>query len=269
MKRFGGVLAFIGAIFLILSFREGVAYMLPHVDLYADETNVSDIGSLKMVEAEVYASFDYFASETTTENGRKTSEQFYYIIPAYNGEEMYYIGVKVNQSKSRTLDKIIDITYDYLMGYSDEMGETTVNVTGCLKKMNKEEKKYYFEWFEEMEWFENEKEMNTYALPLYIDDLVKPETNMFMVLGGGAVLLVGVVLLVIGFTLDKRGDKKAADQTHVVIGGVTYPKSTFAHVNQCINSQERAFAAQELHEITGISLEEAGNIIANWSKYYY
>lgn len=269
MKRIGGVLAVIGAIFMFMTFREGVGYMLPRVDLYAEETDVSDIGFLRMVDAEIYASFDYFASETTTENGRKTNEQFYYIIPAYNGDDMYYIGVKVNSSKARTLDKIIDITYDYLMGYSDDMGMTTVNVTGCLKKMNKEEKKYYFEWFDEAEWFEDDEERDTYALPLYIDDLAKPETGMYMSLGGGAMLILGVVLLAIGFASERKTNKRAADQTHVVIAGVTYPKHTFAHVNQCIIGQERAFAAQELHEITGISLEEAGNIIANWSQYYY
>lgn len=269
MKKAGGVVAVIGALFLLLSFRMGVAYMRPHVDLYADETNVSDIGTFDMVETEVYAAFDCFASETTTENGAETGKDFYYIIPAYNGDEMYYIGAKVTEKQSYTYDDIIDITYDYLMGYSDDMGSKTVKLTGLLSKMNDEEKKYFYEWFEDMEWFETDEEMKTYALPLYIENVANPSAEFTMMLIGAAVLAVGIILLVIGIVRDNKKDKKAADQAYVVINGITYPKSTFNHVNQCINSQEKAFAAQELHEITGVSLDEAGNIIANWSKYYY
>lgn len=268
MKQIGGILAFIGAVFLFVSFREGVGYMLPHVDLYAEETNVSDIGYLDLVETDIFIVFGRFAYETNTVNGVQ-SKNYYYLIPANNGDKMVYIGAKVSEKEERLYEKLIDSTYDYYYGYSDTIGESWATLTGNLKKMDDEEKEYYYQWLKEAKWFESDEERDAYALPLYIENIANPKAGMYMVLGGAAVLVIGVALIVISFARDKKEDQRGADQTHVVIGGVTYPKSTFAHVNQCINGQERAFAAQELHEITGISLEEAGNIVANWRQYYY
>lgn len=266
----GIVLVIFGGIFGFMSFQGGVASMKPYVDLYGDETNVSEIGYFDMVEAEVWAVVDCFASEVTKKNGVKTDEDYFYIIPAYEGEDQVFIGVKVRDNSYKTYEKIRSITYKYLTtGESEEMGSTTVKAVGCLKKMESKVKKYYYEWFEENEWYESKEEMEKYALPLYIDVVADPSTDRVFLFVGLGVLAVGLCLLIGGIVRDRSREKRSKEQNYVTINGVNYPKSTFNHVNQCINSQERIFAAQELHEITGVSLDEAGEIINNWSKYYY
>lgn len=266
----GIVLIIFGGIFGFTSLQEGVASMRPYVDLYGDETNVSEIGYFDMVEADIWAVIDCFASEVTKENGVKTDEDYFYIIPAFEGEDQVFIGVKVNDNSYRTYEKIRTITYKYLTtGDDSELGSTTVSVVGCLKKMKSDVKKYYYEWFEENEWFESQEEMEKYAPAVYIEIVAKPEAGRVFLFIGAGLLTVGLCLLIGGIVKDRGQEKRSAGQSYVVINGVSYPKSTFNHVNQCINSQERIFAAQELHEITGVSLDEAGEIINHWSKYYY
>lgn len=269
MKRLATILSIAGIIMLFMSLQEGVASLRPHVDLYGDTTNVSEIGYFDMVDAEVYAVFDCFASEEVTKNSAKVDEHFFYIVPAFNGDDMYYIGVKVNDKTWKTYDQLIDITYEYLMGYTDEIGDVSTVTTGCLKKMDSKVKKYYYEWFEEMEWFDSEEEMNTYALPVYIDSIARPEAPRIMLFAGIAMTVIGVPLLIVLLVKGGSRTKKAKNQDVVIINGISYPKSTFSHVNTSIQSQERIFAAQEIHEITGISLEEAGQIVENWDKIYY
>lgn len=266
----GIVMVVIGAIFAYQSFQEGVASIRPYVELYGDETNVSEIGYFDMVEAEVWAVVDCFASEVTKKNGVKTDEDYFYIIPAYDGEDQVFIGVKVSDDSYRTYEKIRSATYKYLTaGDNDEMGLVTIKSVGCLKKMESKVKKYYYEWFEDNEWYESKEEMEKYALPVYIDVVVRPDNARVFLLIGVGVLAGGLCILIIGIVRDRSREKRSKEQSYVSINGVSYPKSTFNHVNQCINSQERIFAAQELHEITGVSLDEAGEIINNWSKYYY
>lgn len=266
----GIVLIILGGIFGFMSLQEGVASMRPYVDLYGEETNVSEIGYFDMVDAEIWAVIDCFASEVTKENGVKTDEDYFYIIPAYEGEDQVFIGVKVNDNSYKTYEEISSITYEYLTtGDDSEMGSTTVKAVGCLKKMESKVKKFFYEWFEENEWFESKEEMEKYAPAVYIDIVADPGTDRVFLFVGFGVLAVGLCLLIGGIVKGRSEEKRSTGQSYVLINGVSYPKSTFSHVNQCINSQERIFAAQELHEITGVSLDEAGEIINNWSKYYY
>ena len=73
----------------------------------------------------------------------------------------------------------------------------------------------------------------------------------------------------IGYKKENIQEAKAAQQTYVVIKGVSYSRAELAHVNQCVLGQEKIFAAQELSRITGMSVEEAGEVVENWRKYYY
>lgn len=269
LKKLGFAMAFIGAITCFVSFREGIAGLKPAVDLYADETDVSDIGYFDMVNAEVIEVLGSYATKTTTKNGVKQSEESYYIIPAFDGEDVRYIGVKVLEKEYKTFDKMVDDTYNYFAGYSLDLGNVRVEKTGCLKKMNKEMQKYYYEWFEEAEWYESEEEMKQEVLPIYLDAVVSVKTMRTMFLISVALLVVGAGLGVLGLVKGNGQTQKAVAETYVMINGVSYPKSSLAHVNTCIEGQERIFAAQELAEITGLSLEEAGKIVENWKRYYH
>lgn len=268
MKKVGGVLAIMGVFFLILGFREGIAGMRKPVDLYGETTNVSEIGYFDMVEADIYATYGSFATKTTTENGKKTAEESYFLIPAYEGDDVRYIGIKVLEKDYKTFTKICDDTWDWEEGYLAGLSEHVVK-TGCLKKMNKEMQNYYYKALKDAEWFESEAEMKTYALPLYIDTLASPKGMVSFLFVGLGLAVGGAVLFVIGYKKENIQEAKAAQQTYVVIKGVSYSRAELAHVNQCVLGQERIFAAQELSRITGMSVEEASEVVENWRNYYY
>lgn len=242
------------------------------VDLYADDTDVTKLGRTDAVEADIYAVLDCFATETTTtkRNGAVTgkSKDYYYIVPAFKGDETYYIGVKSNSDDQRSYDKIADLTWAWLSGESSDFGEQSIHIEGCLKKMDKELLGYMKEWFEESEWFESEAEMEKYVLPVCLET-VRFGTVKIMFLVGVGVFIVCAILIITGIISERKDSKKAKQQTHVVINGVSYPKNTFDHVNRCILNKERIFAVQELRDITGLDLEEAQKIIDNWTQYYY
>lgn len=266
------VFAVISAIMLGVCGLDGFASFKKPVDLYADDTDVTKLGRLDAVEADIYAVLDCFATETTTtkRNGAVTgkSKDYYYIVPAFAGEETYYIGVKSSSADQRSFDKIADLTWAWLSGESSDFGNQSIYVEGCLKKMDKELLGYMKEWFEESEWFESEAEMEKYVLPVCLET-VRFDTVKVMFLVGIIVFVICAILIITGLISERKDSKKAKQQTHVVINGVSYPKNTFDHVNRCILNKERIFAVQELRDITGLELEEAQKIIDNWNQYYY
>lgn len=269
LKKLGGVLALAGLMITIFGFREGIAGMKKPVDLYADETNVSEVGFFDMATAEVFEVYGSYATKTTTENGKKTNEESYYIIPAHEGDEFRYIGIKVNEKDYKTFDKIVEETYDYYDGIEPEGDYTTIKVTGCLKKMNKEMQGYYYNTFKKAEWFDSDEEMKKEALPYYLDTLANPKSMVTFLFVGVIMFLAGGIMFVFGMRSENKAINKAAEQTYVIINGVSYAKAELAHVNQCIQGQEKVFAAQELARITGMSVEEATNVVENWRRYYY
>lgn len=262
---FAVIILYVGGLDSFASFKKPV-------DLYADTTNVTKLGRMDAVEADIYAVLDCYATETTTtkRNGSVTgkSMDYYYIVPAFDGEDTYYIGVKSNSSDRKTYDNIADLTWAWLGGSSSSYGDVTVHVEGCLKKMDKELFGYMKEWFEEAEWFESDAEMEKYVLPVCLET-VRFGTVRIMFLVAVGVLILCVVVLVLGQRSAGKASKKAKEQTHVVINGVSYPKNTFDHVNRSILNKEKIFAVQELRDITGLELEEAQKVIDNWSTYYF
>ena len=127
----------------------------------------------------------------------------------------------------------------------------------------------YYEAFRESESFESEEEMKTYALPYYIDSLENPSSEKNLLIVSIMLIVGGGVLFFLGLKKQNADEKKAAEQYYVYINGVSYAKSTLAHVNQCIQGQEKMFAVQELAQITGMTMDEASVIVDNWRQYYY
>ncbi len=266
IKKLGGIVLAVGVIMSIIGFREGVASMRTPLDL--NEVNVSEIGTFDMVTADIYAVFGAFATKTSSENGTKTAEESYYVIRAFEGDEVRYIGVKVLEKDYATFDAICDDTWDFVDGYLMELTKHAEK-TGCLKKMNKKMMNFYYEWFSKAGAFDSEEEMKTYALPYYIDSLANPSSMKSILFVGAVLIVVGGILFPIGWKKQNAEEKKAAEQSYVYINGVSYEKATLAHVNQCIQGQEKMFAVQELARITGMSMEEASVIVENWRQYYY
>lgn len=272
LNSVAGVFAIFAIIMLAVCGLDSVASFKTPIDLYAEETNINELGRTDAVEAEVYAVLDCFAIETTTtkKNGAVTgtSKDYYYIIPAYDGDEEYYIGVKASSKAYKDYESIADLTWEWLSGEAVTLGSKTAVVEGCLKEMDDELYDYMVEWFEEAQWFTSDSEMEQYVLPVCLEP-VNFSTTRIMFLVAVAVLIICVVSFVLTHRADKKQEKKAKEQTHVVINGVSYPKATFDHVNRCILNRERIFAVQELRDITGLELEEAQKIIDNWNSYYF
>ena len=269
MKQVGGIIALLGLVFAIVSFREGIAGLKKPIDLYADETNISEIGYFDMVTVDVFEVYGSFATRTTTENGKKTSEESYYLIPAHEGDEYRYIGIRVPEKEYKIYDKIYKDTYDY---YETGVYDTTdygMVKTGCLKKMKKEMQDYYYSTLKKAEWFEDDATMKAEALPYYLDPIENRKAPVGMLFGGIIAFLVGGILFIFGARGEKKKFDRKAEQTYVVINGISYAKADLARVNQLLQGQEKVFATQELARITGLSLEEAGKITEHWREYYY
>ena len=250
---------------------DGIASFKKPVDLYAEDTNVTELGRLDNVEVDVYAILDCFASETTTtkRNGSVTGKKvdYYYILPAFDGDDTYYIGLKASSKEHNDYEKIADLTWDWLEGKTSDYGNVTAHVNGCLKKMDKELYKYMKEWFEEAEWFDSDADIEKYVLNVYLEP-VNFGTSRIVFLVCIGIMVVGVIVLILGFRSDGKHKKQVKEQTHVVINGVSYPKASFEHINRCILNREKIFAVQELRDLTGLDLEEAQKVIDNWNQYY-
>lgn len=99
---------------------------------------------------------------------------------------------------------------------------------------------------------------------------------LMVLFSGPAGFVAGPLMLAAGIALIVLGIRSAAYKRpelqdfpdEVVIGGVHYPKSAFTRVNTCIRGRETVFAINELRQITGISPEQAREIVNNWKQYY-
>ncbi len=272
LRSVGAVFVVFAVIMLFVCGLDSIASFKKPIDLYAEDTNVTELGRTDAIEADIYASLDCFATETTTtkRNGATTStkKDYYYIIPAFGGDDTYYIGVKVYSRDNKSYDKIADLTWAWLGGETSDYGDVTVHAEGCLKEMDDELYDYMVEWFEEAEWFDSDADIDKYVLPVCLEP-VRFGTTRIMFLVSVGVIILGIIVFVLCFRSDRKHSKKVKEQTHVVINGVSYPKSTFDHVNRCILNREKVFAVQELRDITGLDLDEAQKIINNWNQYYW
>ncbi|MCM1567941.1 MAG: hypothetical protein NC081_00670 [Roseburia sp.] len=248
-------------------------------NLYEEGTNINDIGYFNMVEADIRMALDSFAAEyTNTRFGVTTREDTYYIIPAPGGtgEDMYYIGVKAADYETMDYNKIVEATHAYLRGESGALGKYSLHRIGCLKKMRIKQYEYFREWFEEAEWFETEEELDKYVLPLCLEPGVGDIATKGL-LFGAALLTLGLFILLSDVIARRKRKKRqkeflrerAQKQKIITIDGRSYPKETFAHVEELYRKLKKEQALQELCDITGLEKLEARVIIDNWHSYYF
>ena len=265
VRKISGVIMVMALFLAVASARSGIAGMRDRVDLYAKDAKISDVGFFDYATADIFFVYGSFATKTTSENNVKTGEKSYYYIPAYEGDEHRIIGIEVDEKEYRKFNEIYEYTWDE----TAEFTEFNVRKTGFLKKMNKEMKEYYYSTLWESGWYDTKEEMEEEALPLYLSPVAKPGEATKIMFGAFIVFLAAGIVFVLSWLGERDKVDKSIDQTHVVIAGVKYLKADLAHVNQCIQGQEKIFAAQELARITGLSLDEAGKVIENWRQYYY
>ncbi len=171
-------------------------------DLYADDFNIIENGDGGHIVAEIYASLGECASETTTTktNGAVTSKStdYYYVVPVFVGEDEYYICAKVEKSERSTYNRITDDTWEYLYDETGELdlGNVTANFEGTIKELDGELYDYMLEYFREAEWFENETELRSHVLQLYLEPM-----DLESCVGEIIVLVILLVLAVLFWIL--------------------------------------------------------------------
>ena len=269
LKSIGGILAAVGLILSVVGFREGIAGFNAPKDLYAEGTNVSEIGYFDMVSVEVFAAYGPFATRTVTKNGSKESEYHFFVIPAREGSENRYVGIKVSEKDLPVFNEITMDTYEYLAGYATELKNHDVVKMGCLKKMDKKIQRYYYDAIKDLGYEKSAKEMKQEALPYYIDTLQNPRSMTTIFLVGLILFFGGSIVFIPAARSEKKKENMAIEQNYVYIRGISYAKGDLARVNYRILNQEKDAAVQELARITGISEEDAVNIVENWRQYYY
>lgn len=191
MKRLGaGIVALLiilfvaGQSFLKLAKGPQDLYQLT-VDQLPNSYVEGDINVILGAYAEYYVENDD-GTEEVTDN--------YYIIPV--GEEEF-VGLAVNKEDFSTADQIYNETYDYMMGYRDDLS-TSMKVTGTINKMEDDVYEFYEEWFMTSGILENptKEEFERVALPyvLEIDKVGKLDTYIVYLLAALSVILVLAML---------------------------------------------------------------------------
>ena len=210
LKTYGNYVAFAGVILLFLGMcgliSEGwagiAAYRQP-VDLYAEDTDILELTKTSNLEAEIYMAFDCFAKMTETSSfyGYSNSRDvdYYFIIPAFSGDEVYFIGILVNAKDLDTFTAISEETYAYLIGEENTYGTTTIYEQGTLKDMNNELYSYFTEWVKTANWFEDERDIEKYVLPIYLNP-DEMEFRRFSFRMAFVPAVIGAFLLILGLT---------------------------------------------------------------------
>lgn len=160
-------------------------------------TNLDDIPQTQLfntfASSEISAVYDCFAEYEDSDG--KIYE--YYVIP-YGEEWENYIAVRVKESKAPELDRICDDTWAYLMG-EDVSLDHTVSVKGNVRLMDYDESKYYKEWFQDMEFSEDEIEeyaVNYVLVDERFADDISP-LRLYLMCGIGVIIfLIGIWMLV-------------------------------------------------------------------------
>lgn len=269
ITKIGGVMAMFGIIMALVSFREGIAGMKQPIDLYADETDFSEIGYFDMVTVDVTRVYGAFETITRTRNGVKESEDSYYYVPAYEGDEFRIIGIKINEKEYGIVNQIYEDTYNFELSPEELNISKGVIKTGCVKKMKKKMQNYFYDTLREWQWFDSEEEMKEVALPYYVDPVAAPAGTVTTFFMGLIIFFTGGIAFILGKLAERRQLDASLEQSTVFLHGVSYAKADLAHVNRSVCERKKEEAVRELCAITGLGTAEAAQIIENWRRYYY
>ena len=165
--------------------------------MFSGGTNLDDIPQTQLFDtiasSEISVVYDCFA-EYEDSDGKIYD---YYIIP-YGEDWENYMAVRVKESKAAELDSICDDTWEYLMG-NDVSLDRTVSVKGNVRPMDYDESRYFKEWFEGMEF--SEDEIDEYAVDyVLVDDRFADDISplrLYLMCGIGILIFfIGIWVLI-------------------------------------------------------------------------
>ncbi len=183
-------------------------------DIY--DVDASDIKIGDGIKTDIYAVLDTFGTlETTTKNsktGNVTGKtyHYYYIIPVFEGDDTYYMAVKVSRDDKMEFDRIADDTWSYLVDDKDSFTDDEFAATGNIQKLDSEGYEYMVEWFEDMGWFDSSDrdDFEEYLLPICLEIKDLKSASM-MVYAGIGLIVLGILIIVIHFVRKSNKKKKA------------------------------------------------------------
>ncbi len=212
-----GIIAFIiGIVIMVLNFKYAKVALTSPIDIYEDGiTNSEDIKSGMAIESEMNILMECFGSmETTTTNRRSgsssTHNDYYYIMPIFVEDETYYVAYKVREDSEdfSTYKKISKETMAFLNGSSDNLSSTTIEINGGLHKLDEKVYGYMTDWFESSNWFESDKDIDKYVLPLVFEP--QDDAVILKLLWVSVGLIVGgLAIMIIIAVIDKKNKRKA------------------------------------------------------------
>ncbi len=302
-------------IMMLVSGRENIKSAFTGAyDIY--DVDAKDIKIGDGIKTSIYAVLDTYGTlETTTKNSKTgnvtgRTYHYYYIIPVFNedGDDTYFMSVKVSSDDKKAFDRIADDTWDVLLGDADYFTDVEFAAEGNIQKLDDEGYEYMVEWFEDMEWFDStdRDDFEQYLLPICLE-LKDLKTTSIMVYASMGVILLGVLVIVIHFARKSNKKKKeAAEQAafnngyaaasadnpgsnagtvqagtaqtdttsyangvdSVLIAGNRIPKADADRINGYVAAGDEITAIREFRDITGLGMNEAKEIIDNWGNYY-
>ena len=259
-----------GLIGLVWSIATLIPYHQQGVDLY--ETNFEEIPIHSHVHGEAFAVLGYCAEKYNTNMGVRVasvSDAVYCLIPVYKAdEEEYYILLQVEADKESDYDSLIQATQSYILGEAEDINCDPIYFSGLLDNASSEIYGYAKQWFKDTGYYSTNAEIEKYVLP-YCVNTTKADLAALHVIPFISLVMFAIGLFfIIALVKDKIAPRKLK-MTSMTLKGKEYPIHDFDNVDQLLRNDKRAAAVIELSKITGMTYDEALEIIEKWPIYYY
>ena len=127
----------------------------------------------------------------------------WYLVPAQDDLTPLYLGIKVNSKLYESYDMIYDSTWDYLEHKTDALTKT-ISFQGRLKKVDGDVERY-------LDKFINDYETKPDYFVRYYVELKTTKASFGLMIAGGVFLLIGVIMIILGFVNDKKDKRMEAE----------------------------------------------------------
>ncbi|MBR1770583.1 MAG: hypothetical protein IJ747_00970 [Lachnospiraceae bacterium] len=281
-----GTYLLIGMVVLSLLFRKDwIAAMKQPVDLYAEQTDCKALVETDAVEGTFSVSLGKYAGHSDT-----GLYLYDYVIPAYAGEEIYWIGLEISSSDHDIMETITQDTYAYLNGELAYPSEQTLNRIGIIKNLSETEYQYLQDAVWGSGWYASEEDMRAHVLPILLNTVDNPlELRETLYMLTGIVVLFSLGCFGVGIYAHRqerafmRGEieptfRVAANGQYaensfkdrmITLPVGAYPRRLLKLVNQYVRQGQTEPARRMLWSLTALSYEDTAEVIAHWKTYYH
>ncbi len=207
MNKFKGIMMIIGGLALIflLAIPQYKISTSPAQDIY--EINADEIVEGTHISGQIDFIYDYYAMESreektlgiTTSTDEDTAR--WYIFPVYGEteEDGRFLTIRISPKDYYMVDKIVDETWAYLNGESDDFGQTTYAIDARAVKLDSELHQLYYDWYGSDV---SKEEADAYLTP-YVLVPVMDTNTLWLIIG------ISALLIIVGLVFVLKREKKA------------------------------------------------------------